>query len=173
MSTNPLMQSMYPEDDFDENDFCEEVNDELFKKPNTIQKDILTLMKSNVRNQNILRRIASNESSSDEKSNEDNQSKDESSLEEVPPSPEESTDEEDLHEIEKNMKYCKEKISCCDYVTDLFLLKVVIPIFFFVMNISFFCKVYQKEFVSFSLIIFGLIVFGIYIYYIARSACSM
>lgn len=81
-------------------------------------------------------------------------------------------DSENTCELEKNMQNEVESQTCCKTLIDLFILKIVIPIFFFFMNISFFYKVYPKEFISICVFIFGLILIAFYVYYITRSTCS-
>lgn len=161
MSTNPLTQSICV-DEFDENDLYEEVNNELFKTTNKIQQQILELMKTNVKNFNIIKSSSDDDSISSEndpKNTPENSSEDKD---------EESEDFENLHDIEKNMSDYRER-SCCDTLTELFLLHVALPVFFFIMNIPFLCKVYYKELITFGFCMFGLLVFGLYIYYILES----
>lgn len=155
MSADPLRKSICV-DEFDENDLYEEVNNELFKTSNRIQREILELMKTNIENFDIIKSSSGDESISSEN---DPENTPENSSEDV-------EDFDNLHDIEKKMQ---KKKSCCDVMTDLFLIHVALPIFFFIMNVPFLCKVYYKEFITFSFLMFGLFTFALYIYYILQS----
>lgn len=134
----------------DEQKFSDEVNSELFKSRLPIQMQ-----------KRILENVNDSINSSSEDDSIDSSSEDDCKI--VHPTSEEE-DLEDLHEIEKNIHNIEKPRSCYDTLSDLFMLKIAMPIFFIMLNISFFCQVYQKEFISICLLLFGLIVFGIYVY---------
>ena len=162
MSTNPLKRSMILND---EQEFYDEVDSELFKSqcPIKIQKKVLETM-------NVVRDSSSEDVCTfTHPTPEEKQSSEEENFEENY----NEDSYEDLHEIEKNMQSIKESPKCFDTLIDLFILKVIIPIVLFFMHIPYYFIVYRKEFVSICLIFFGLIIIGIYVYYIARSVCSM
>lgn len=148
MDNEAIRQSLNLED---EQKFSDEVNSELFKSrlPVQIQKRILENVNDSI-------------DSSSEDNSIDSSFGDDCKI--VHSTSEKEEDLEDLHEIEKNIHNIEKPKSCYDILSDLFILKIAMPIFFIILNISFFCQVYQKEFISICLLLFGLIVFGIYVY---------